>query len=227
MRTTATLSLLALTALSCTVKAQSFLIETNDTVYEQPPLGMLSIFDIYQTNTSGAVLYLGWDSVLVDLPVGWGYSSCDFGHCYSGIPATGGDMEPVEIGELGFLGLNVMPNGIPGSGKVQMNVYDLASPTNTVLLTWFVTAAPVGIEDTGALSAVILYPNPAQEQLFVRGATTNAALTLFDINGRSLSLPVRRTTEGHSVDVSALRAGCYTLVLTTEQGSLREVFIKQ
>ena len=218
----------ALVAVIQSASAQTFTIDPNDTVWVNPPLATLSIFDIYQANQSGSAIDLAWDSVLVDLPEAWDYSTCDLGHCYPGIPAAGGQMIPVDTGALGFLGVNFMPNGVPGTGIVQLRVYDLADPGNAVLLTWIATTDGVGVDEMAVRADLELYPVPAGDVLHVRGITDPVTdVRIVDATGKTVSAGWRQVNDGLSLDVSGLDPGCYVLILNSAAGYHRRSFIKQ
>ena len=130
---------ITLLTISCATHmcAQSFTISPNDTLWVNAPLTSLSIHDIYQVNGTGGPIDLAWDSLLVDLPEPWDYSTCDFGHCYPGIPAAGGEMLPVGAGELGFLGLNLMPNGVAGTGVAPASPNSVNAPNERIAAAFF------------------------------------------------------------------------------------------
>ena len=208
--------------------AQSFSLSPNDTLWVNAPLSGLSIHDIYQVNETGYPLELRWDSVLVDMPAAWDYSMCDLGHCYPGLPAQGGVMIPVEVGESAFMGLNLIPNGVAGTGILQASVTDLNVPGSTVLLTWIITAGVVGVDEATATSAIQLYPVPAQDRLEVRvGSAGVLVVRVHDLTGRAVNVPVLRTGTGLVLEVSALQPGGYVLAVGTGEGAVRKSFIKQ
>lgn len=210
------------------VSAQSFAISPNDTLWVNAPLTSLSIHDIYQVNGTGGPLDLAWDSIMVDLPEPWDYSTCDFGHCYPGIPAAGGAMLPVGVGELGFLGLNLMPNNVPGTGVVQLRVYDVTDAANGVVLTWIVAAGVVGVADMNAEAGFELYPIPAQDELRIRTLlAAGTEVKVYDLGGKAVQVPMQRSADGLMLHVASLQAGAYVLVLNNATGVSRRSFIKQ
>ena len=83
----------------------------------------------------------------VTVPSGWQYSVCDFGTCYSGIPVGPNTMDTVAVNGQGFLGLNIDPSGVAGSGIVKLYVYQNGFPNSGDTLTWTINASMVGIEE--------------------------------------------------------------------------------
>ncbi len=73
------------------------------------------------------------------------------------------------------------------------------------------TEGQTDIAETAVASAYSVYPNPAQEELFVRGADEQTALQVVDMRGR-----VVRSAQGTNVSVSDLSAGVYTLLVDGE-----------
>jgi hypothetical protein len=85
------------------------------------------------------------------------------------------------------------------------------------------------LPDGPALGAT-LYPNPAQQDLFlgVPAAALPVRLTLYDAVGKALPLsPPRRVSEGNlSFDVSTLRKGIYLLRVQWREGTQVLKFVK-
>jgi len=67
------------------------------------------------------------------------------------------------------------------------------------------------IAETAVASGYSVYPNPAQEELFVRGADEQTALQVVDMHGCVL-----RSAKGTNVSVSDLSVGVYTLLVNGE-----------
>lgn len=75
----------------------------------------------------------------------------------------------------------------------------------------------VGIDEPGKESMISLYPNPAHNTLFVKGAK-GADIRLYNITGQ-LVLSINDFTE-NSIDISAFDNGVYTLQVVREDNSL-------
>lgn len=70
-----------------------------------------------------------------------------------------------------------------------------------------------------------LWPNPATDRVHVAGTAIPVAVDVLDAQGRRITLPVQPSSDGLSVDVSALPPGRYVMVLG-EDGQ-RATFIHQ
>ena len=200
--------------------AQTYVVTPNDTLNCIAEFNELRIFDIYQENVSGDTLQLDWSAVSVDLPVGWDYSMCDFGHCYPGVP--GGSMLPVEPIEEGFLGLNIMPGTTSGTGEVRVYVFDVNAPAQGDTLTWLIrTEDLTGIAETGDVRFTV-YPNPASDLLtfnLPEHGTGNHTVTMFDALGRTV-LQTALTADYTVLDLGSLSNGSYALQLTRDSSTL-------
>jgi hypothetical protein len=77
--------------------------------------------------------------------------------------------------------------------------------------------------EISALEEIRLYPNPANEQLYIQYGTENQEYSICDINGRLLK--VDRLENGHSnASLSDLPAGCY--ILDIESVGKKVKFVK-
>jgi hypothetical protein len=177
-----------------------------------PAFNQLTIVDIFQQNTSNDTILLKWELISNELFPGWDFSLCDYTTCYPGIPDNG-TMTRVPPGEKGFLGLNVKPYDIPGTGKVRMYVYEDGFMEKGDTLTWFVIAKPTGIAELNGSAIVSLYPNPANETVTIQvdaADLSTASLQVTDLLGKSLiNKPL--TNESTKLDVSDLPNGYYLI----------------
>ncbi len=211
------------------LQAQTFTVTPNDTMWVVVPPSGISIFDIYQENITSAAIDFVWSPVFSDIPAGWDYSMCDLGHCYIGLPATGA-MDPVQPGEQGFLGLNLNPQNISGSGMVQLLVNDVNDPNNGQVLTWiFESQATIGINEASPFANVSVYPNPAEEAMTVSGFfdVRPEHLTAIDAMGRRIALAANMGGKTITVDLTSLAAGHYVLEMSQGDQLLRRPFIKR
>lgn len=75
-------------------------------------------------------------------------------------------------------------------------------------------SAPVAQAETGGL-----YPNPARDQLYIRGISGQAEVTVYDLQGRRMLEEVLR--ERASLDISRLPAGMYLVEWRNAQASIQ------
>jgi uncharacterized delta-60 repeat protein len=78
------------------------------------------------------------------------------------------------------------------------------------------------------LSAVSIYPNPAQNVLHIVGLSSNSKLTVVDLNGGiALSRDLRAVSGVHDLNIASLHAGNYLLKIETNGEVVTKQFIKQ
>lgn len=191
----------------CTTAQKNYIIQPSKHVIVDPIYNLLSVTDIYQENTSNQPIILKWKLISNNLQPGWDFSLCDYQTCYVGIPDSG-VMDTVPPGEKGFLGLNVNPLEIKGTGEVIMFVYEDGHMDNGDTLVWEI-AEPTGIKELRRSNILALYPNPANEQVTVRLSDySNASVQVTDILGHII-----RTTTVHNelttINVADLPNGYY------------------
>ncbi len=73
------------------------------------------------------------------------------------------------------------------------------------------TENKTNVDEATPASAYSVYPNPTQDELFVRGADEQTALQVIDMQGR-----VVRSAKGASISVGNLPNGVYTLLVDGE-----------
>ena len=214
-----TICVLAFLAFSSPLKSQTYQILPNDTLVVTAPYNTITIFDIYQQNISGAPLNLGWTLIQNGLVAGWDFSLCDYTTCYAGFPASG-TMTTVPDSGQGFLGVNVDPTNISGTGIVRFYVFDVTDPNGGDTLTWNISTPPVGIDDFMSVAQLSVYPNPATSDVFVNvtGSTANGVVTVNDVAGRVVAGGIQTAPGNFRVDVATLPAGNYILVYTDRDG---------
>ena len=106
-----------------------------------------------------------------------------------------------------------------GSGSVDINLV-----VNTTALVTQVELT-TGIRDATQTEAVIIYPNPVLDKLYVQGLDGWALARIYDIHGRLLlTIPV----DGPSaeIDIHELRRGVFLISLETGSGTVTRRFVK-
>lgn len=214
-RMTAAATLLATCILDTVAQAPTYNIVPNDTMVGVALFNDGQNFTILQQNTSGNSLQLAWVPVLVDMPIGWQYWMCDFGHCYIDIPAAGGTMDPVIPDDAALMSLHVAPGTVSGEGVVRAYVYDVNYPAQGDTLTWLVaTVGQVGIAELG-LTRLSVFPNPAtgHEVFITTKEGSMERVRLFDGAGRMVHDEV---AHGAQVRLSTAQftKGMYSVVVT-------------
>jgi hypothetical protein len=208
-------------------KAQiSYSIQPSKSMTVTAPYSSVTIFDIYQKNTSTNKIILKWERVSINLPSQWQYSMCDFGSCYPGIPVGPNTMDTVPGNGNGFLGLNIDPGTTDGTGIVKVFVYQNGFHSNGDTLTWYIKTLAAGVEELTANSGIKIFPNPAQNNLNINLNTTETAnVYLMDALGRQIL--TSQVSSNASLDISTLDKGFYTLVIQTKDKQFFKRVIKE
>jgi hypothetical protein len=136
-----------------------------------------------------------------------------------------GSNEPASHGHVQFR-LNTMNN--PMLGQVienRANIYfDFNEPviTNTAINTF---VAPNGIEElsNGIFS---IYPNPAENVLYVQSENGNSTYTIYDVTGK-VNYTHNSTTTNSSLDISSLSSGIYFIQCISGEEVSTIKFIKR
>ncbi|MCB9045919.1 MAG: T9SS type A sorting domain-containing protein [Chitinophagales bacterium] len=81
-----------------------------------------------------------------------------------------------------------------------------------ILDTW-----PVGINDVTSSDNIHVYPNPANDILYISGHTPGTTITLYDVIGKKLYQGVSTTTK-ESIHINNFLAGTYIIQLTDKSG---------
>ncbi|MCW3126904.1 MAG: hypothetical protein JWO03_2562 [Bacteroidetes bacterium] len=177
------------------------------------PINNTTILDIYQHDTAQHSIRIGWTLISNNLYPGWDFSLCVLGVCWTGIPQSG-IMDTVHPGGLdGFLGLNVMPNGIAGTGQVRIYVYQVGYETQGDTLTWNVsTPVATGISEVYNDNTIRIFPVPATDVLNIQSTGLSVReIMVGNISGETVS--VRQNSS--SVPVENLPAGIYFVTVRT------------
>ena len=75
-----------------------------------------------------------------------------------------------------------------------------------------------GIAEIELLNKIELYPNPAQNRLFVQNIMENIDLSIIDLQGRTLVHESMKAYSEHTVDLSELASGMYLIKIVSGNG---------
>lgn len=197
---------------------QSFVVTPEKDQHVTAPINKLTIFDVYQENIDTVPISLGWRKVSIELPPEWDYSMCELGRCYAGIPDSS-QMDDVAPHDQAFLGLNIIPNGVSGSGIVRCSIFDVRYPNNIDTITWFVTTNAASVESpVVARQSSSVIPNPSSGLFSIDfGRPFQGDVHVFDAAGK---LVERMTVSEQSVliDLSNRPSGIYEVVSKDRNG---------
>jgi hypothetical protein len=209
------------------LSAQTYSISPANTVTFSAPYNNITINDIYMQITSGNTLSITWELVSMNLPSGWDYSMCELGTCHTGIPSGPSTMSTATVGGAqAFLGLNIDPNSIPGTGVVKVRVYRTGSFGNVDTLTWYINSVVAGLHELSLNGNVKVFPNPAKDKISLKNNLPGeiTAVSMTDISGREVT--GIELIDG-DINISSLRSGIYFLQISTSHGKCVQKIIKE
>lgn len=209
-------------------KAQSYSISPAKTVTFSAAFYSVTINDIYMVKTTGSTLSITWERVSMNLPTGWDYSICDLGTCHPGIPTGPITMNTsTSTAAEAFLGLNIDPTNIAGTGTVVVRVYQTGFPANADTLTWIINAGPTGVKENLLSSKLSVYPNPATNVLNIDAKDSKISkATVKTIIGTEV-MQLNLTSNNNSIDISSLPKGIYLLHIESADGKITKRIIKE
>ena len=106
----------------------------------------------------------------------------------------------------------VCPNDIWGYGNI--NTYKAVKMAEAVL----------GLNDTKSLNTLRVYPNPAQDVLYLTKEIFNGEVLIFDMMGRKL---MSSSLNSKTIDISALEKGVYMLYIKDDGLCYQTKFVKK
>lgn len=205
------ISLIAWICLSTGLTAQSFSAWPAAVLDRELAFNEANECYIYFDHPAGDTLHLKWRQLEVSLPEGWTADLCDYGLCYTGIPANG-TMNPAIDTVLPFLKLIVQPNAVSGNAWLWFRAIEVGNNSNFVDVYYnLFTPGTVGVQ-TPATAPLRFFPNPAGNTLFVENkAAMSLPVRLTDMSGREIwrSILTQYTTE--TIDLAPYPAGTYLL----------------
>lgn len=166
---------------------------------------------IYFDNPSGDTLRLKWRQLEVSMPEGWAADLCDYGLCYTGIPANG-TMNLVFDTIQPYLKLIVQPHTVAGTAWFWFRVIENGNDANFVDV-YFNLFTP-GTVSAGSpqTSTSRIFPNPANSILFVENKSAlPLPARLTDSSGRVLWQKTIAPAVMENVDLLPYPSGMYFL----------------
>jgi hypothetical protein len=147
--------------------AQTYSIVPNDTVETVAYLEDLEILSIQQVNNSSGPITLRWQKVSAIIPPNWDAAVCDNVLCYPDL-ANSGTMNPVNTGSSAYLLMHITSHVNYGTAIIRYAVWDENFPTYVDTLTYIMHVFdPTGLSGPPFLGSFDIYPNPANDFVFV------------------------------------------------------------
>ncbi len=221
------LSLAVLFAANDFCFAQTYSVTPDDTVQMSGYMEDLQTLTISQLNTTADTIFLKWQKVSATVPSNWEASICDTKVCYTTL-VDSGLMNPTIPTESGFLLLHITAHVNYGTAIIRYAVWDIANPSLKDTVTFIMTVAePSAIVDLPGADVFTCFPNPANNQLTVLGATTKEyGLALYNSIGQKVYSSSLVAVEEMALD--NLPSGLYNISISENSKSVatRKIIIQ-
>lgn len=204
--------------------------------------GVGNVQNNFAISSGASPVILRWGVIATDFPADWmnGSGICDNSNCYglsslwpSGTLKTSMSYSNVSGGGDFHLQLN-MPSGTTlGSYFVTVRIYNQAdtSSSNTIATeTFMINNYPTGVPTVKQADEIILYPNPAQNEVNVvfDGNSDIKSVSIYNLIGKQVSL-YRVIGNSANLNIESLPTGIYFVRLHNSHGDvvLTRKFTKQ
>lgn len=137
--------------------------------------------------------------------------------------AAGGYVLKTESGVTGFY--KVTAGNEPTVGSFQGYLTENNVYTNNLLPLSFATLKVSNVVE--AKKDIILYPNPAKNEIFVDWKSSDAVYSISDARGGTVSYHTKLTRGKNRIDISKLPSGVYFIEISGSEENIKTKFIKQ
>jgi hypothetical protein len=150
------------------------------------PLEFETVAHSYITNNSDVEKTFRWFRTIEDISMGWQSAICDVNACYS----VETDTTPVDFlltlapGDSSMLDVHIRPNGLDGSAKIKVTVFEVAAPENQItgeyLFNQVTPTYDVNVE------SIKIFPNPAIDYFELSDYSNVREVVISNIVGNEL-----------------------------------------
>jgi hypothetical protein len=136
-----------------------------------------------------------------------------------------GTAGPFTIAPNGFITIDVAY--VYAKGNNGNSVSELGIAADVVQN--FYTATINAVEDETAINEVIIYPNPAQDFIYISSKhliKNECTIEIYDIAGKPVQEEITRASDILKIDISALKAGIYFINYRDKNGFSNQKFVK-
>ena len=114
-----------------------------------------------------------------------------------------------------------------GEEIYRLDVGDIDALFETVFLKYEIDCGGDNINDIEHNSALNIYPNPVEDELFLATEIHIEEIAIYDIYGReTISQQANETTSQQVINVDDLNSGVYFVKIKTDDGNIVKRFIK-
>lgn len=182
------------------IQAQRFSYDPSNKLEESWKANEDPYLHISILNETTDTLRFRWRLLSNDLMPQWDAALCDLNKCYISIPDSG-QMDPAIPGiKDAFFSLTLSLNGIPGSGKLKLFVFEIGDEANgdTVIFSINSIALPTLLEESTAFNSEKtspVYPNPITNYLKVE-ASVEVYNLAGNLMGKGSNIPTTNWPSG-------------------------------
>jgi len=131
--------------------------------------------------------------------------------------------------ELTTIGLPVLGTNLLRSSTICNNnliVGSFGTNDNNGLGIWYINLNEIftSINDLENKNEISVYPNPANNLLFINRFIKNSKMSIFDISGKII---INKKVTKNQIDISNFQNGIYIINIETENGIVTKKFVKQ
>jgi len=167
----------------------------------------------FVTNTTNATMTVRWERYNVQIPTTWDNAVCDKDICHSAFVDT--ETYTIDPGEMALMSIWFVPNNNPGTGSVELRIYNEADSANSVITNTYSTMAQTTDNENQFSEAFSVFPNPATNFIQLPYNSEITVVRLFDILGRQIANQ-KITKDKNFLDVSKLNRGSYLVQFLDE-----------
>lgn len=191
--------------------AQSFYNTPNDSIFQVGIMEDLHTLSIQQINITSDTIYLKWQKVSENMPIGWEAAVCDNFNCNTSL-IDSGTMNPIIPNEYGLILLHITPHTNYGTAIIQYAVWDISTPSEIDTLTYTLAVNPPSpINEVKEENRFDIFPNPANEIIFIRSDIGSKFLITNNL-GKSIQYGIS-DTELTKISTENLPDGLYNITI--------------
>ena len=218
--------LIALALVNLTANGQSFVLFPSPSVSDTLMANHYSALEIRMLNVTTHNIHIQYQKLSTTFLAGWSMTFDDYQtHWLYSIP--GRVMDVVTPGHFGYLGMDLNPHLVVGTGEIKYRVWDIANPSigDTLTFTFVVTpdtTPPISVDPKLFPLDIKVFPNPAIGQFFLQaenGKLPTGEIQLFSMDGETALRKEVEAGNYFEIPVHGLCAGIYSLRFTSAQGS--------
>lgn len=204
------------------LQAQHFLFTPTDTYEGYQSVDVYMNHIVYMENLTGDELILSWETITFDIPWEWSVTTCDYGGCFTGIPA-GNTMLPISDTLKGFLKITVNPDGYAGTGTALFKVWDFKYPEQCDTVSFTMHAGTfTGVGDNLSAKQIQAYPNPASDWITVENINSQSSVKLINHLGQIVLEQEIKSSDNIRLDIKKFTPGIYFLISENASGILQK-----